>query len=179
MAPVVGWGLLTLGRLDPSTLTVGARGHSRAGGGLLWGRRAPHVSSGSTKVIQERKMPLLGKIQDKVVKDAKLRWMGLCRGAATAAPKPILDVQPEPPEAMWNRQVGRMWRAGGEQLSLPVALCSFPRSTLWRGRRTSMVHGAAVSWHTPPCSGWGTGTACDIHLFGVPRSCEDQNSPQP
>lgn len=93
------------------------------------GPGVPHIFFGSTKLIQERKMPLLEKIQDKVVKDAELRWMGLCRGAATAAPKPLLDAQLEPPEAMWNRQVGRMWREEREQLSLPVSLECFPHSS--------------------------------------------------
>lgn len=41
-------------------------------------------------------MPLLERTQDKVVKDTELRWMGLCKGAATAAARPLLDAQPEP-----------------------------------------------------------------------------------
>lgn len=173
MASVAARGLLSLGRLDPSTLTGGARGHSRVGGGLLWGKRA-RSSFGSTMLIQESRIPLLEKIEDKVVKDVELRWMGLCRGAAAAdAPKLLLDAQPEPPEATWNRQVGRTW---GRAV---VSSCSsrvFSSFTLWR---ISAAQDAAVGRHTSPCPGGSTGTAHDIHLFGVPRSCEDQNAPQP
>lgn len=35
---------------------------------------------------------------------------------------------PYPAEAVWNRQEGRGWRAGEEQLFLPVALECFPHS---------------------------------------------------